>query len=83
LGRRESDATVLSVLQSAGAAAARYAPGEQVLREGQHVRLTRNGLGPLLSMPSGIDAWTRGRLVVVDARLGEMLAELGRYRAGR
>ncbi|MFH7423350.1 FecR domain-containing protein, partial [Pseudomonas syringae pv. tagetis] len=45
LVRRESDATLLSVLQSAVAAAARNAPGEQVQREGQQVSLTRNGLG--------------------------------------
>lgn len=82
LVRRESDGTRLSVLQSAVVAHPRNASGEQVLREGQQVLLTRNGLGPLLGMPSGVDAWTRGMLVVDNARLADMLAELGRYRAG-
>ncbi|MEQ4310529.1 FecR family protein [Pseudomonas syringae] len=82
LVRRESDGTLLSVLQSAVVAHPRNASGEKVLREGQQVLLTRNGLGPLLGMPSGVDAWTRGMLVVDNARLADMLAELGRYRTG-
>ncbi|MEE4635679.1 FecR family protein [Pseudomonas alliivorans] len=82
LVRRDADGTLLSVLQSAVAANARDLPQEQILREGQQVRLTREGLGPLLALPMGADAWTRGMLVVDNARLQDMLAELGRYRQG-
>ncbi|EGH95045.1 MULTISPECIES: FecR domain-containing protein [Pseudomonas syringae group] len=82
LVRREADGTLLSVLQSAVVAHPRNAPGEQVLHEGQQIRLTRSGFGTLLALPSGADAWTRGMLVVDNARLADMLAELGRYRAG-
>jgi len=82
LVKREPDGTLLSVLQSAVAAHARDTTPEQILREGQQIRLTREGLGPLLAMPTGADAWTRGMLVVDNARLADMLAELGRYRVG-
>ncbi|KTB55863.1 amino acid ABC transporter substrate-binding protein [Pseudomonas viridiflava ICMP 13104] len=82
LVRRESGGTLLSVLQSAVAANSRNTSDGQVLRAGQQILLTGNGLGPLLSMPSGTDAWTRGMLVVDNARLADLLAELGRYRAG-
>ena len=40
------------------------------------------GLGPLLAVPPGTDAWTRGMLVVDNARLADVVAELGRYRSG-
>lgn len=82
LVRREADATVLSVLKSAVAANTWGKPDERILREGQQARLTRNGLGPLAALPAGVDAWTRGMLVVDDQRLADMLAELGRYRVG-
>ncbi|MEN1836417.1 FecR family protein [Pseudomonas lijiangensis] len=82
LVRRETEGTRLSVLQSAVAANPRNHGNEQVLREGQQVLLTANGLGPLLSLPSGADAWTRGMLVMDNARLGDMLDELSRYRVG-
>ncbi len=82
LVRRDADGTLLSVLESAVAAHARETPQEQVLRAGQQIRLSRDGLGPLLALPMGADAWTRGMLVVDNARLQDMLAEVGRYRAG-
>jgi transmembrane sensor len=44
--------------------------------------MTRNGLGPMQVLRPGADAWTRGMLVVENARLADLVAELGRYRAG-
>ncbi|MFJ4141793.1 FecR domain-containing protein [Pseudomonas sp. NPDC089734] len=82
LVRREADGTLLSVLQSAVAANPRDHGNEQVLREGQQILLKPDGLGPLLSLPSGADAWTRGMLVMDNARLADMLEELSRYRVG-
>ncbi len=67
----------MSVLQSSVAANPRNAADGQVLREGQQVLLTRNGMGPLLSLPSGTDAWTRGMLVVDNARLAACRASWG------
>jgi transmembrane sensor len=82
LVRRESDGTLLSVLQSAVAAQPQHEQNEQILREGQQVFMSRDGLGPTLALAPGADAWTRGMLVVENARLADLVAELGRYRAG-
>ena len=80
--RREDDGTLLSVLQSAVAAHAQRDDREQVLREGQQMLMTRDGLGPMLALKPGADAWTQGMLVVENARLEDLVAELGRYRPG-
>ncbi|WP_349971066.1 FecR family protein [Pseudomonas caspiana] len=82
LVRREGEGTLLSVLQSAVAAHAQRDDREQTLREGQQVLMTRDGLGPMLALKPGADAWTRGMLVVENTRLSELAAELSRYRAG-
>ena len=41
-----------------------------------------NGLGPIVALNLGADAWTRGMLVVDNARLEDLVHELGRYRRG-
>ncbi|HEX8593251.1 MAG TPA: FecR family protein [Pseudomonas sp.] len=82
LVRRESDGTLLSVLQSAVAAHAQRDPQEQILHEGQQMFISREGLGPMLALKPGADAWTRGMLVVENVRLADLVAELSRYRAG-
>jgi transmembrane sensor len=80
--RREDGATRLSVLQSAVAAQPQALHQEQVFKQGQQVLMRSDGLGPVLSVPAASDAWTRGMLVVDNARLGDVVAELGRYRSG-
>lgn len=82
LVKREEQGTRLSVLKSAVAAHPQSSPDEQILREGQQVLMRRDGLGPLLALNSGADAWTRGMLVVDNARLEDLINELGRYRRG-
>lgn len=82
LVKREEDGTRLSVLQSAVAAHAQGNPEEQILREGQQVLLRGDGLGSIVALNPGADAWTRGMLVVDNARLGDLVHELGRYRRG-
>jgi len=82
LVKREDEGTRLSVLKSAVAAQAESASGEQILKEGQQVLMRRDGLGPLLALDAGADAWTRGMLVVDNARLADLIGELGRYRRG-
>ena len=82
LVKREDDGTRLSVLQSAVAAHAQANPQELVLREGQQVLLRSDGLGSIAALTPGADAWTRGMLMVDNARLGDLLHELGRYRRG-
>ena len=80
--KREDDATRLSVLQSAVAAQPQALHHEQIFSEGQQVLMRSDSLGPVLAVTSATDAWTRGMLVVDNARLGDVVAELGRYRTG-
>ncbi|MBT2339039.1 MULTISPECIES: FecR domain-containing protein [Pseudomonas] len=82
LVKREDQGTRLSVLKSAVAAHPRAVDQEQILREGQQVLMHRDGLGPMLALAPGADAWTRGMLVVDNARLEDLVHELGRYRRG-
>jgi len=82
LVKREEQGTRLSVLQSAVAAHAQSDPQEQILREGQQVLIRDNGLDAVATLGPGADAWTRGMLVVDNARLADLVHELGRYRRG-
>ena len=82
LVRLEDQGTRLSVLKSAVAAHPQATDEEQILREGQQVLMRREGLGPTLALKPGADAWTRGMLVVDNARLEDLVQELGRYRRG-
>lgn len=80
--KREDEGTRLSVLKSAVAAHPESSPEEQILREGQQVLMRSNGLGPIAALNPDADAWTRGMLVVDNARLEDLVHELGRYRRG-
>ncbi|WP_434571346.1 FecR domain-containing protein [Pseudomonas sp. Z3-8] len=82
LVRLEDEGTRLSVLKSAVAAHPQATAEEQILREGQQVLMRRDGLGPTLALSPGADAWTRGMLVVDNARLEDLVRELARYRRG-
>ncbi|MNC61322.1 fec operon regulator FecR [compost metagenome] len=55
---------------------------EQILREGKQVLIRNDGLGQIMALNLGADAWTRGMLVVDNARLEDLVHELGRYRRG-
>lgn len=82
LVKREDQGTRLGVLQSAVAARAQDGQDEHIFKEGQQVLMRRDGLDPLPHLALGADAWTRGMLVVDNARLGDLVMELGRYRHG-
>nr|WP_180202392.1 FecR family protein [Pseudomonas sp. SbOxS1]NYU01814.1 FecR family protein [Pseudomonas sp. SbOxS1] len=82
LVKREEQGTRLSVLQSAVAAHPQSSPEEQILREGQQMLIRSDGLGPIFALNLGADAWTRGMLVVDNARLEDLVREIGRYRPG-
>ena len=70
------------MLQSAVAAQPEALHQEQVFKAGQQVLMRSDGLGSLLAVTPGTDAWTRGMLVVDNARLGDVIEELARYRTG-
>jgi transmembrane sensor len=82
LVKRQDDGTLLSVLQSAVAAHPQANGKELIVHEGQQMLIQRDSLGPMLALSPGADAWTRGMLVVDNARLSDVVAELGRYRQG-
>lgn len=82
LVKRRDDGTLLSVLQSAVAAHPQASDNELILREGQQMLIQRHSLGPMVAIAPGADAWMRGMLVVDNAPLKEVIAELGRYRSG-
>ena len=82
LVKREETGTRISVLQSAVAAHAESDPQEQILHEGQQMLIRSDGLGPVMAVNLGADAWTRGMLVVDNARLEDLVREIGRYRPG-
>jgi transmembrane sensor len=82
LVKREEQGTRLSVLKSAVAAHPIASSEEQILHEGQQVLMRSNGLGPVVAVDLGADAWTRGMLVVDNARLEDLVQELSRYRHG-
>lgn len=66
-----------------GAVAIRTTAG-QTLRvdAGRAARFDGEGIGPLLGADRAREAWSRGRLPADGLPLGELLAELGRYRRG-
>jgi transmembrane sensor len=82
LVKREEQGTRLSVLQSAVAAHPESSSEERILHEGEQVLMRADGLGPSLAVNLGADAWTRGMLVVDNARLEDLVNEIGRYRPG-
>jgi transmembrane sensor len=82
LVKRQDDGTLLSVLQSSVAAHPQASSDEKILKAGQQMLIQRDGLGPALALAPGADAWTRGMLVVDNAPLKDVIAELGRYREG-
>ncbi|WP_460417951.1 FecR domain-containing protein [Pseudomonas sp. microsymbiont 2] len=82
LVKREDAGTRLEVLQSSVAAKPQNSGDEQVLREGQQVLMSADGLGRVGSVAVGSDAWTRGMLVVDNVRLADLVAALGQYRSG-
>jgi transmembrane sensor len=82
LVKRQADGTLLSVLQSAVAVHPQASAHEKVLREGQQMLIQRHSLGPMLALAPGTGAWMHGMLVVDNARLADVIAELARYRQG-
>lgn len=83
--RQLTDATEVTVLDTAVALHAAHAAGEPplLLRAGQRARFTRDGVGAPATADEGAASWCSGKLLVNDRALAEVLAELSRYRRGR
>lgn len=83
LVRREADATVVTVLESAVLAGSADGNASRTVLPDQRVRITAK----TVSAPQAVDAgqvasWVGGRLVADNAPLSDVLAELSRYRRG-
>jgi transmembrane sensor len=53
-----------------------------ILKAGEGADFDSRHIGRLHPFQSSAVAWTNGQLIVLDARLGEVIEELGRYRSG-
>lgn len=54
----------------------------QALAAGQQLRFDAERLGPQRANDAATTAWTQGSLIALDQPLGEVIAELARYRHG-
>ncbi|MFJ4376087.1 FecR domain-containing protein [Pseudomonas japonica] len=52
------------------------------LEAGQRVRFGAAGIGPVRANDASVAAWQDGSLIAIDLPLGELLAQLSRYRPG-
>lgn len=81
--RQLSDTTRVGVLEDRVS----VSPGDQpnhvrVLGAGESVDFDRQNVGPNSAYRGSHAAWVDGQLIVLDARLGDVLDELARYRPG-
>ncbi|MFT4101171.1 MAG: FecR domain-containing protein [Burkholderiaceae bacterium] len=80
--RRHGDDTRVVVLESAVEVTPRDGGQARVLRAGERASFSREAIGEPEAAGAHEDAWTRGQLLASDMRLGDFIAELGRYRPG-
>lgn len=81
--RQRPGVTQVSVLESAVEITPRNAAGQaQVLRAGERTRFTLDAIGAPQAAGTQATGWLNGQLVADDMRLGDFIAELGRYRPG-
>ncbi|MGE8287110.1 MAG: FecR domain-containing protein [Stenotrophomonas sp.] len=72
----------LQVAVHAGAVEVTTTTAVQIVTAGQQLRVDTNGFGPLRAANPLGDAWIRGILMADQMPLGELVAELSRYRRG-
>ncbi len=81
--RKLERGTLLTVVGSAVAAQPASGGAGQVVPEGERALVRADGVSAPSPAPDGADAWTDGLLVVEEAPLAEVVAELARHRTGR
>lgn len=79
---RRGDSTQVAVLESAVEITPRNGDRPQLLRAGERTSFDREAIDVPAMAGAQDDAWTRGQLLANDMRLGDFVAEIGRYRAG-
>lgn len=80
--RKLDTGTLLTVVHSAVAAQPARWSDERRIGTGERALVHADGVGPAAAAPAEADAWRDGMLVVENAPLAEVVAELGRYRPG-
>ena len=81
--RQQDDRTQVAVLQSAVEIAPHDAADrKRVLRAGERTSFTRDAIEAPQATDAQATAWANGQIVADDMRLGDFVAELGRYRPG-
>ncbi|MFN3988084.1 MAG: FecR domain-containing protein [Rhodocyclaceae bacterium] len=81
--RIEDERTEVTVLEDAVEVGLLHAPALRLRVEaGQRLSFSPRDASPLLPVRPGAASWVDGHLVVLDLPLGDVLAELSRYRTG-
>ncbi len=78
----DRNSTQLSVFEGAVRVNPADTTGSTTIGAGQQLRFTANHLEPVVAADSAREAWSRGVLLARDIPLGEVIAELSRYRHG-
>lgn len=81
--RKLEAGTLLTVTRSAVAARPAGRPDVRVVSEGLRALVRADGVDQPVPAAPDADAWKDGMLVVDNARLADVVAELARYRPGR
>ncbi|WP_259344913.1 FecR domain-containing protein [Pectobacterium aroidearum] len=79
---QEPEATTLTVYQHAVDASAKYASAARQVNAGYHLRFNADGQGNILPNQQNDADWSHGRLQADNMPLGEVVAQLSRYRHG-
>ncbi|ENO90471.1 FecR domain-containing protein [Thauera linaloolentis] len=80
--RLDEAGTRVAVLEGQVRIAPAATASTQILRPGEQLRFARDTSGPVTPAGDNATAWTRGMLLADDMPLGELVAELSRYRMG-
>lgn len=81
--RQDDEETRVSVLESAvEVTPAQAAETPTLLNAGERLAFTRHRVLQRASVDVAATAWTRGQLIAEDARLGDFINELARFRPG-
>lgn len=78
----DQDCQVAVLAQRVEVAPLHHLPDMRALVAGQQVRFDAERIGPQRANDAATAAWTQGSLIALDQPLGELIAELARYRHG-
>ncbi len=80
--RQHDGSTSVAVLESAVEVTPAASGEASRVQAGERLVFTGGATGRREPLDPQADAWTRGQLIAADARLGDFIAELGRFRRG-